>query len=99
MTDADDVRREARARVKSRNDFKVMVAIFAVITIVLLAIWYFSGGPNVYFWPIWPILGMSIAAVFAGLDAYGITRRYITEADIDAEVERMQRRRSTGTST
>lgn len=97
MTDADDLRREARARVKARNDFKVMLAIFAVIIVILVAIWYFTSGPTGYFWPVWPILGMGIAAVFAGLDAYGITRRYITESDIDAEVERMQRRRNGGT--
>jgi uncharacterized membrane protein len=94
MSDADeDLRREARARVKARNDFKVMLAIFAVIIVILIAIWFFTSGPDGYFWPVWPILGMAIASVFAGLDAYGITRRYITESDIDAEVQRMQRRR------
>ena len=92
MTDADDIRAAARARLKARNDFKVMLAIFAVIIVLLIAVWFFSSGPGTYFWPVWPILGMTIAAVFVGLDAYGITRRHITEADIDAEVERMTRR-------
>ncbi len=99
MSDADDdLRREARARVKARNDFKVMLAIFAVIIVILVAIWYFTSGPTGYFWPVWPILGMAIAAVFAGLDAYGVTRRYITESDVDAEVERMRRRRNGDTA-
>jgi uncharacterized membrane protein len=93
MSDADDIRATARARLKARNDFKIMLTIFAVITVLLLAIWLFSTGlPSnftAYFWPVWPILGMAIAAVFAGLDAYGFTRRHITEADIDAEVARM----------
>lgn len=89
MSDTDDIRAAARARLKARNDFKVMLAIFAVIIVLLIAIWFFSSGPGSYFWPLWPILGMSIAAVFVGLDAYGITRRHITEADIDAEVARM----------
>ncbi len=93
MSDADDIRATARARLKARNDFKIMLTIFAVIIVLLLLIWLFSTGlPSnftAYFWPVWPILGMAIAAVFAGLDAYGITRRHITEADVDAEVARM----------
>ena len=93
MSQTDDIRAAARARLKARNDFKIMLVIFAVITVLLLAIWLFSTGlPSnftAYFWPVWPIIGMSIAAVFAGLDAYGVTRRHITEADIDAEVARM----------
>lgn len=88
-----DIRDEARKRLKARNDFKVMLAIFAVVTIILVAIWFLTTGGDGYFWPIWPIFGFIIAGVFAGLDAYGITRRYITESDVDAEVERMQRRR------
>ena len=96
MSDVDDIRATARARLKARNDFKIMLAIFAVIIVLLIAIWFFSSGlPSgftAYFWPVWPILGMSIAAVFVGLDAYGVTRRYITEEDVDAEVARMSKK-------
>ena len=100
MSEADDIRAAARARLKARNDFKILLVIFAVIILILLAVWFFSTGQpsgfTAYFWPVWPILGMTIAAVFVGLDAYGVTRRYITEDDIDAEVARMTSRRSTG---
>lgn len=96
MSDADDIRAAARARLKARNDFKIMIVIFAVIIVLLIAIWFFStglpSGFTSYFWPIWPIIGMTIAAVFVGLDAYGFTRRYITEEDVDAEIERMRRK-------
>jgi uncharacterized membrane protein len=96
MSDTDDIRTAARARLKARNDFKVMLAVFAVVTLLLLAIWFFSTGQpsgfTAYFWPVWPILGMSIAAIFVGLDAYGITRRYISEEDVDAEIARMRKR-------
>lgn len=93
----DDLRKAARRNLKSRNDFKVMLAIFIVISLILIAVWFFSTGGTGYFWPAWPLLGLSIAAVFSGLDAYGITRRQITEADIDAEVDRMTRRKTGGT--
>lgn len=93
MSQSDDIRTAARARLKARNDFKTMLTIFGVIILLLLAIWLFSTGLPTnfegYFWPVWPIIGMGIAAVFAGLDAYGVTRKHITEADIDAEVARM----------
>jgi uncharacterized membrane protein len=91
----DELRKAARHNLKARNDFKVMLAIFIVIILILVAVWFFSTGGTGYFWPVWPILGLSIAAVFAGLDAYGVTRRTITEADIDAEVARMQSKRGT----
>lgn len=77
MREADDIRAAARAQLKARNDFKIMLAIFGVIILLLIAIWFFSSGlPSnftAYFWPVWPILGMSIAAIFVGLDAYGVT--------------------------
>lgn len=96
MNDSDDIRAVARARLKARNDFTVMLAIFGVITLLLLAIWFFTTGQpsgfTAYFWPVWPILGMSVAAIFAGLDAYGITRRHITEEDVDAEIARMTKK-------
>lgn len=99
MSDADaELRTAARARIKARNDFKVMLAIFLVVALLLIGIWYFSTGLDSYFWPVWPIVGMTVAAVFAGLDAYGVTRRHITEADVDAEVARMTHRRTDSSS-
>ncbi|MFZ2964675.1 MAG: 2TM domain-containing protein [Rhodoglobus sp.] len=91
MSEAD-IRAEARKRLKSKNDFKILLAVFAVVILILIAIWFLSSGWGSYFWPIWPILGMSIAAVFAGLDAYGVTRKFISEADVDAEVDKMTRK-------
>ena len=95
----DELRKAARHNLKARNDFKVMLAIFIVIALILIAIWFFSTGGNGYFWPAWPLLGLTIAAVFAGLDAFGVTRKTITEADIDAEVARMAAKRGGGTPT
>jgi uncharacterized membrane protein len=95
----EELRKAARHNLKSRNDFKVMLAIFIVIALVLIAVWFFSTGGHGYFWPAWPLLGLTIAAVFSGLDAYGVTRRTITEADVDAEIARMAAKRNAGGST
>jgi fatty acid desaturase len=92
MTDSPDagVREEARRRLKAKNDFKIFLAVAIVVILIVLVVWFVTSGPGSYFWPIWPIIGLSIGLLFSGLDAYGITRRYITESDIDAEVRRMQ---------
>jgi len=90
----DALRAEARKRVKAKRDFFSMVAIFVVVAILLLVIWYVTSGPGSYFWPIWPIIGFVLATVFTALDAWGITRRFVSEADVDAEVDRMTRRKS-----
>ena len=92
MTDSPDagVREEARRRLKAKNDFKIFFAVAIVVIAIVLVVWFLTSGPGSYFWPIWPILGLSIGLIFAGLDAYGITRKYITESDVDAEVRRMQ---------
>ena len=56
MTD-EQLRKAARRNLKARNDFKVMLAIFVVVTAILVAVWFLTSGVNSYFWPIWPILG------------------------------------------
>jgi hypothetical protein len=39
------------------------------------------------------IFGMGVGALFAGLDAYGkLSEKPITDADVDAEVERLRRK-------
>lgn len=87
----DDIRKIAKRRLKAKRDFYTYLGIWAAVTVLLVAIWFFTTGGDNYFWPIWPFLGMGIAAIFIGLDAFGPSNRYITESDIDAEVQRMTR--------
>ena len=91
----DDIRVQAKKRLKAQRDFKQFLGIWLGVSLLLVAIWAFTSfwnGEPIYFWPAWPILGMGVAAFFQGLDAYGPGRRIITEADIDAEVERIRQR-------
>lgn len=91
MTVDDDLRKEARKRLKARSNFWSFVGVWAAVSLLLTAIWFLTS-PGGYFWPAWAIFGMGVAALFIGLDAYGPGRRYHTEADVDAEIERMTRR-------
>lgn len=86
--DDDELRTAARKRLKAKRDFLNYLGVWAAVSLLLVAIWFFTGAIG-YFWPVWPIFGMGVAALFMGLDAYGPGRRQITEADIDAEVRRM----------
>ena len=86
MSDAE-LRARARKRLEAKVGFWQYVGIWAAVSIVLIAIWALTGGG--YFWPMWPILGMGVAAVFIFFAAYGPGRSYITEERVDAEVRRM----------
>jgi hypothetical protein len=87
-----DLRKHAAKLLKKREDFKQYLWVYLVVTAITSGVWFFTT-PTGYFWPIWVIFGMGIGAVFAGLDALGkLSNKPITEADIDAEVERLKRK-------
>ena len=85
-----DVRAYALKQIKKKQDFRQYLWVYGFVSILVTAIWFFTtpAGP---FWPFWVYFGMGIGAVAAGLDAYGVLgRKPISEADIDAEVERLK---------
>jgi len=63
------------------------VVAYVVFNGFLVAIWAFTG--RGYFWPAWVIGGWGVGLVLHAWDAF--LRRPITEADIDAEVQRHRR--------
>lgn len=89
----DELRALAAKRLKAQADFRHYLWIWLGVSVLLVGIWFLTS-PGEYFWPIWPIGGMGVGGFFIGLDAYGRGRRVITEADIDAEVERLSKRSS-----
>ena len=89
----DETRDLARKQLKKKQEFRSYMGVYLGVTLLLTTIWFLTS-PTTYFWPIWAIFGMGVAAFFIGIDAYGtFKKRGITEADIDAEVERMTRRK------
>jgi 2TM domain len=59
MTDENQRREAAIKRVKAKRGFRLHVAIYALVNLLLIVIWALTGAG--YFWPIWPILGWGIA--------------------------------------
>jgi hypothetical protein len=84
-----DYRNKIRSRLKTQQVFKQFLAICIGIDVFLILIWFFTT-PFGYFWPIWPMLGMSIPAVILWWIGYGIPPREISDADIDSEIHRIR---------
>ena len=89
-TEAERVRKQAYRRLRAQRDFFRFLLVWAAVSAIVVAVWAFVT-PNSFFWPIFAIGGMGIAAMFMAIDAFG-PGKVITEADIDVEVQRMSRR-------
>jgi hypothetical protein len=92
MSDDQNLRNFARKQLKKKQDFKQYLWTYAGVSALVSGIWFVTT-PGGYFWPIWVIFGMGVGALFTGLDAYGkLSEKPITDADVDAEVERLRRK-------
>ena len=87
-TESERVRKQAYRRLRAKRDFFLLV--WAADSEIVIAVWALAT-PNTFFWPLFPIGGMGIAAMFMAIDAFG-PGTVITESAIDAEVQRMNRR-------
>lgn len=77
----------ARKRLQAQRDFVSHVVAYVVINAFLIGVWAFTGAG--YFWPAWILGGWGAGLVMHGWDTF--LRRPITDADIDAELERRHR--------
>ena len=88
----DEIRTYARKRLKAQQEFKQFLGIWAFVAVLTSGIWFLTS-PNSYFWPVWAIGGMGIAAYFMWMEGYGPgMKKVITESDVDAELERLKRK-------
>ena len=86
----DRVGKQAYRRLRAKRDFFRFLLVWAAVSAIVIAVWALAT-PNTFFWPLFPIGGMGIAAMFMAIDAFG-PGTVITESAIDAEVQRMNRR-------
>jgi hypothetical protein len=56
-------------RAQARRDALALTFAGPLVTAILLVVWAATGAG--YFWPLWPLLGMSIALLVAIYRAYG----------------------------
>jgi hypothetical protein len=84
---AEDAAREAaRKRVEAKRGLLQTAVAFVIIWAILIVIWAVTDSGS--FWPVWPILGMSVALAFQAWNVYG--NKPVTEADVDRELHRDQ---------
>ncbi len=83
---AEEERQRARRRVEAKRKFQADVVAYVVVNAFLIGVWAVSGADG--FWPGWVLAGWGVFLVLQGYDAF--FRRPITEADVDAEVERQR---------
>lgn len=92
MTDAtstdDELRKAAKRRLKRKAEIRNFSLSWLTVAVICVVVWAVTS-PGGYFWPIWPIAGMGIAFVFM-LIGFARDKGPITEAQIDAEMKRMQ---------
>jgi hypothetical protein len=69
MNLTSDPERVAVERAHARRDAVLIVLTGPLITAILLVAWAATGAG--YFWPIWPMLGMSFAVLVALYRAFG----------------------------
>jgi hypothetical protein len=69
----------AAERRHARRDALALLCAGPLLTLVLLAVWAAAGAG--YFWPVWPMLGMSIALLAGLWRAFGPALRPIADGD------------------
>lgn len=60
-------------KAQMRASFKAHALSYVLVNLLLIGVWYFTGpgrGHNVYFWPVWPLLGWGIGLSIHGFSAY-----------------------------
>jgi hypothetical protein len=55
---------------KKRAAFKNSLIAYVIVNTFLVAVWYFTSGSGLPFWPRWPIFGWGLAMLFQYFDAY-----------------------------
>jgi fatty acid desaturase len=88
MSNEDQLRAAAVKRLKDKRNALSTVGIFAIVSILLTAIWALSGGG--YFWPAWAMFGMGIAALFILWGTFGPGNRGPSEQEIAEEMRKMR---------
>jgi hypothetical protein len=69
-------------RAHCRRDALLLTITGPLVTLVLLAAWAATGAG--YFWPLWPMLGMSIAVLVALWRAFGPLPQTVAGAEPSA---------------
>jgi hypothetical protein len=63
MTSNEELRIKAKKNVEAKIGFYIHLTVYILVNILLVTIWWFSGGPGTFPWFIFPLFGWGIAIV------------------------------------
>lgn len=79
---------EARKRVTARRDFGSHLVAYVVVNSFMVFVWAVTGAG--YFWPAWVLAPWAAGLLLHAWDVF--LRRPVTDADVEAELERSRTR-------
>lgn len=77
---------------KRKAELNNYLLVWFLVSALLTGVWLFAT-PGIPFWPGFAMAGMAIPAIIIGWEAYG-PNTDVTEADIDAEIDRIRKRKT-----
>jgi hypothetical protein len=83
----ETLRERALTRLKKKRDFYTHVLVYLVVNSFLVVIWAMTSSG--FFWPAFPMAAWGIGLV---MNAWDVWQGDFSEADIEREVARLQRR-------
>jgi len=86
MEDEEELRKQAKRRIRDRRDFWQHLVSFVIVNAALIGIWAITGGG--YFWPGWVLFGWGIGLVFHAWNTFG--QKPITDEDIRREMDKIR---------
>ena len=92
MEASEDLRETARKQIKKRRDFRAHVALYLLVNALVWGLWVILGIANGFSFP-WPVFvtgGWGIGVLLNAFETFG--RPPITEQEVEAEMQRLQRR-------
>ncbi|HET8928507.1 MAG TPA: 2TM domain-containing protein [Microbacterium sp.] len=87
MSDSSNLRDQAISSLKAKRGFWNFLLVAVVISALMVVVWALTGMG--YFWPMWPMFGLAIAVVFSAIGAFGPGRGRPSEAQIQAEMRKL----------
>ena len=68
---------------KARVAFRWSLASYFLVNVFLVVVWFFSSGPESYFWPMWPMLGWGLGIAFQYYHAFIGNKMTSTQKEYD----------------
>jgi len=84
-----DLREVAIGRLRKKRDFVQHLAAYTMVNLVLTVIWWLTT-PDVFYWPIFPLLGWGIGLAFHAIDTFAPAAP--SEERIRREMDRLAHR-------